>query len=67
MGKFDLQKYTVITKAFLIRIFWFETVSKDEQSNFKRLKMLSEMKCTRSFTNNFPKIYEVFLLEPFIY
>ena len=25
-------------QQFLIFIFWFETVSEDEQSNFKRLK-----------------------------
>ena len=54
-------------KQFLIFIFWFETVSEDEQSNFKRLKMLSETKCTKSFSNNFSKIYDVFLLKPFIY
>ena len=54
-------------KLILIYIFWFETVSEDKQSNFKRLKMLSETKCTKSFSNNFSKRYDVFLLEPFIY
>ena len=54
-------------KQVLIIIFWFEIVSEDEQSNFKRLKMLYETKCTKSFSNNFSKLYEVFLLEPFIY
>ena len=54
-------------KQFLIFIFWFEINSEDEKSNFKRLKMLSEAKCTKSFSNNISKIIEVFLLEPFIY
>ena len=52
---------------FLIFIFWFETVSEDEKSNFKILKMMSEAKCTKSFSNNVSKIYDVFLSESFIY
>ena len=38
------------SKQFLIFIFWFETVSEDVKSNFKRLKMLSETKFTKSFS-----------------
>ena len=63
MGWFDPQKYEVIKKT----VFWFETVSEDEESNFKRLKMLSETKYTNSFSNNFSKRYEVFLFDPYIY
>ena len=54
-------------KQFLIFIFWFETVSEDEKSNFKRFEVLSETKCTKPFSNNFSKRYKDFLLEPLIY
>ena len=50
----------------LYNIRWFWTVSEDELSNSKRLKMLSEMKCSESFSNDFSLRYEVFPKEPII-
>ena len=68
VGKFDLKEHAFIKITILFfYIFCFETVYEDEKSNFKRLKMLSETKCAKSFSNNVSKRYEVFLLEPFIY
>ena len=49
LGKSDPQEYAVTKKVAIIFIRWFETVSE----NFKRLKMLSESKCSESFLNDF--------------
>ena len=40
-------------KIALNFIRWIKTVSEDAQSKFKRLKMLSERKCSKSFSNDF--------------
>ena len=43
-----------ITKKIALNfICGFETVSEDENTKFKRLKMLSEMKYFESFLNDF--------------
>ena len=43
---YDLWKNAVAKKIALNFIRWFETVSEDKLSNCKRLKMLSETKCS---------------------
>ena len=40
-------------KIALNFILWIKTVSEDEWSKFKRLKMLSETKCSKSFQKDF--------------
>ena len=42
-----------LKKIALNFIRWIKTVSEDELSMFKRLKMLSETKCSESFWNDF--------------
>ena len=53
----------VVKKIALSFIRWIQTVSEDEYSKFKRLKMLSETKCSKPFFNDFSSKNEVFHFE----
>ena len=49
VGKSDFQEYAVTKTIALNLICWFETVSEDEESNFKRLNLGSKTKCSEPF------------------
>ena len=66
MGQSDLRECAATKKISLNFICWIKTVSEDELSKFKRLKLLSETKCSKSFLNDISYRGEVFLLEPII-
>ena len=48
-----ISRDTQSPKIGLNFILWIKTVSEDEWSKFKRLKMLSETKCSKSFQKDF--------------
>ena len=56
--------YLIVSIPDLSTLTYVETVSEDEYSNFKRLKMVSETKLFESFSNVFFLRDAFFLLEP---